>query len=439
MLINGEKSGFRNMLTVALFTALSTELYFSVAAVHFRISPAVLFFAFFLLTLGRRLPVIPTGAVTMGAVFIFRGLLWLIRWDGPLTGTAAAALVRQVFPGAVAYLVYGALFSLFLPERDLASDHRAAVAAGCCDLIGSGLELGLRSALSEEVFRSSETFLLLILVVLVRTLLLYVLLTLWRQYHWMLNKEEHEQRYRQLFLLTAELKNEVYLMKKNSEQIEGVMKEAYLLYEELKEQQQAPELQSASLNIAREVHDIKKDYYRLIQGMEAAMGKNPREDEMDMADLFRILRETGRQDILSRGMSVTLETELDYPFRTVRHYPLMSILMNLVVNAIEAMDSEQREGRILIREDLEGENIRIRVSDSGKGISARRLPHIFEMGYSTKFDQVTGNIYRGVGLVSVKQLAEELLKGSIEVESREGSGTCFTLRFPLKELAGDDV
>ncbi len=47
--------------------------------------------------------------------------------------------------------------------------------------------------------------------------------------------EEHENRYRRLFLMTTGLKNEIYFMRKNSEEIESVMANAYKLYEKLNE------------------------------------------------------------------------------------------------------------------------------------------------------------------------------------------------------------
>ena len=56
------------------------------------------------------------------------------------------------------------------------------------------------------------------------------------------------------------------------------------------------------------------------------------------------------------------------------------------------------------------------------------------MGYSTKFDYKTGNIYRGVGLYGVKATVEEKFGGTIDVDSEYGKGTTFTIRIPAKAL-----
>ena len=56
------------------------------------------------------------------------------------------------------------------------------------------------------------------------------------------------------------------------------------------------------------------------------------------------------------------------------------------------------------------------------------------MGYSTKFDYKTGNIYRGVGLWGVKNTVEEQFKGTIEVVSNPGQGTRFLVGIPAEIL-----
>ena len=83
-------------------------------------------------------------------------------------------------------------------------------------------------------------------------------------YGQLLLRSEHEQRYRRLFLMTANLKTELYFLKKDAEDIEGVMSSAYRLYERL---DGAPEeLTSLALSIARDVHEVKKDNLRIIRG-----------------------------------------------------------------------------------------------------------------------------------------------------------------------------
>ena len=75
------------------------------------------------------------------------------------------------------------------------------------------------------------------------------------------------------------------------------------------------------------------------------------------------------------------------------------------------------------------------VKDNGPGISKRHLPNIFKMGYSTKFDYATGNIYRGVGLCGVKATVEENFGGTISVNSVFGNGTQFTIKIPAEKIS----
>ena len=94
-----------------------------------------------------------------------------------------------------------------------------------------------------------------------------------RQYRALLAKSEHENRYQRLFLMTTGLKTEIYLMHKNSEEIERVMSNAYRLYEQILKLELPGQMQQMGLEIARDVHEIKKDYIRIIQGVEQAIMK----------------------------------------------------------------------------------------------------------------------------------------------------------------------
>lgn len=113
-------------------------------------------------------------------------------------------------------------------------------------------------------------------------------------------------------------------------------------------------------------------------------------------------------------------------------------LMNLASNAFEAMPGG---GTLTVRtancyldkpisgyeEVREGEYVLLSISDTGEGISASSLKHIFEPFYTRK---VMGRSGTGLGLAVVWGAVRDH-QGYINVESREGNGTLFTLYFPV--------
>ncbi|GKT26041.1 sensor histidine kinase, partial [Aduncisulcus paluster] len=92
-------------------------------------------------------------------------------------------------------------------------------------------------------------------------------------YQMLLKREEHENRYRQLVTMLSDLKSEVYFMSNNMEYIEAVMSDAFALYENLEDSQE--ENRQLSLQIAKDVHEIKKNYLRVIHGIDQISDKEP--------------------------------------------------------------------------------------------------------------------------------------------------------------------
>lgn len=108
------------------------------------------------------------------------------------------------------------------------------------------------------------------------------------------------------------------------------------------------------------------------------------------------------------------------------------ILLNLVRNAIDAMP---RGGQLTIELQYGDASRRsplvLRISDTGRGIAADTLPHIFESGFSTKLSAQHPPSGRGYGLAIVRELTLAA-GGSVRVRSRIGQGSCFTLEFPIQ-------
>jgi Histidine kinase-, DNA gyrase B-, and HSP90-like ATPase/Response regulator receiver domain len=114
--------------------------------------------------------------------------------------------------------------------------------------------------------------------------------------------------------------------------------------------------------------------------------------------------------------------------RIVRSNPdlLKQILQNLVGNAIRYT----KEGSVDVVSSIVGDEIKIEVKDTGIGIPADQLPHIFEEFYQIGRDPQEGNGGLGLGLAIAHRLAEKL-HCRIEVESKVGKGSVFSFKLPL--------
>jgi signal transduction histidine kinase len=101
-------------------------------------------------------------------------------------------------------------------------------------------------------------------------------------------------------------------------------------------------------------------------------------------------------------------------------------LLNLLLNAIQAMPAERpggEGGELLVRTIAEKDHVILYISDTGVGIPAENLPHIFDAYFTTKKGGT------GLGLPTTRRIIEEH-NGSISVESEPGKGTNFRIELP---------
>jgi signal transduction histidine kinase len=107
---------------------------------------------------------------------------------------------------------------------------------------------------------------------------------------------------------------------------------------------------------------------------------------------------------------------------------LQEVLLNLLLNASQAMPNEVGRITVTAAEDKRTKEVEIMIKDSGCGIPDENLPHIFDPFFSTK------EVGYGTGLgLSVAHGIIEQHNGTLSVESRVGEGTVFTIRLPLRE------
>ncbi len=117
------------------------------------------------------------------------------------------------------------------------------------------------------------------------------------------------------------------------------------------------------------------------------------------------------------------------PFATIVSAQIEQVLLNLILNARQAMP---RGGhlRLEVRENPRAGMVEIKVADSGCGIAPDRLRLIFEPFYTTKEPDEEGHGGTGLGLSVCRQIIEQH-HGRIRVESLVGKGSTFTVKLPI--------
>jgi signal transduction histidine kinase len=132
----------------------------------------------------------------------------------------------------------------------------------------------------------------------------------------------------------------------------------------------------------------------------------------------------------AQAAGVTLQVEApNLPPVTGDGDRLMQVFSNLVDNALKFTPAG---GRIMLRAELEGGEVKVEVEDSGAGIPAEAIPHIFERFYQA--DRSIKHRFGGAGLgLSIVQRIVEAHNGKVWVESEEGKGSTFTFALPLAE------
>ena len=124
------------------------------------------------------------------------------------------------------------------------------------------------------------------------------------------------------------------------------------------------------------------------------------------------------------GKEIVLEGDEQTVFSCDRTW-LTEAIGNLVKNAL---DHTAQGDRILVRWQQSPCLTQITVEDTGSGIHSEDLYHIFKRFYRSRFSKDTQGV--GLGLPLAKSIVEAH-QGSIEVHSKLGQGTAFTINFPI--------
>ncbi|GLS86000.1 sensor histidine kinase [Cypionkella aquatica] len=179
----------------------------------------------------------------------------------------------------------------------------------------------------------------------------------------------------------------------------------------------------ALLVIINDILDFSK-----IEAERLTLHPEPFDMERTIHEITMLLQPRARE----KGLDLMIDFDMFLPTRYIGDPGrLRQILTNLIGNAVKFTD----KGHVLIRVvGLDGEDgrqdLHVTVEDTGIGISAENLAHIFG-----EFNQVESQSNRkfegtGLGLAITKRLVERM-EGEVWVDSELGKGACFGFRIPL--------
>ena len=158
-----------------------------------------------------------------------------------------------------------------------------------------------------------------------------------------------------------------------------------------------------------------------------ARNQSDRREPQDLTTLVQDVLVLVEKDLQVHRVSLQVEFA-DRPWAEVNASQIQQVLLNLIINARQAMEGGGSL-TITVRSNGDAGMAEISVRDTGGGIPADKLHRIFDPFFSTKQADRQGQGGTGLGLSLCREIMEAH-RGRIRVESAVGQGTTFMLRLP---------
>lgn len=219
--------------------------------------------------------------------------------------------------------------------------------------------------------------------------------------------------------IAHEINNPVAIMVEEAGWIQDLLSE-----EDLKHSENLEEFQNSLNRIRTQGLRCKDITHKLLS---FARKTDPTLKEVQLNDLIREVVALSEKRAKLSNVKVKLGLHEDLPKVQVSPSEIQQVLLNLMNNAIDAMD--KKGGRIDIATLAENASVVIDVADNGPGIAKANLQRIFDPFFTTK------PVGKGTGLgLSICYGIVKKMGGEIIVESDVGRGTTFHVRIPMKSM-----
>ncbi|MBN2331639.1 MAG: response regulator [Deltaproteobacteria bacterium] len=183
-----------------------------------------------------------------------------------------------------------------------------------------------------------------------------------------------------------------------------------------------------------DLFDESADGFARIASIVSKLREFSRSDQSDAMVIFSLNNAVETTLVVAKNeYKYDAEVHLDLApgLPEVKGYPreINQVLLNIIVNAAQAIKEQQRQemGTIRISTFQHQEHLYCQVSDDGPGIKKEHLKHVFDPFFTTK----AVGCGTGLGLNISYDIIVNKHRGELNVESLEGQGTTFTIALPL--------
>ena len=410
----------KKYIIIPLIISLFGEVYFYPFESQFKFSVGIIILNLCILMMDDMSELMLSFLCGLG-VFIIRIFLGVLMFHNGII----FAIVSN-FPSLMYYLIYGVLVKITKVKIYKEQIVNTILLFTLIDSLSNLFESVMRNDINSNIIR------VIILAGIIRSSITYLAYVTYNKQKLFILNSNHQKRYTELNLLISNIQAEMFYLKKSMKDIEKVMSKSYSLYDTYKNNEY---LSEKTLDIAREVHEIKKDHSRILKGFEALIDNFENEDTMAISNVFTIIKDNTSRYIKESNKELKISFHFQKDFTVNTYYNLFALINNLIINSIDECENKDS---IEISEKVDENNIYFEVKDTGKGIDEDILPYIFNPGFTTKYDDITGKASTGIGLSHVRNIIEQL-GGNIEVKSEKNLGTTFILKIPKNSLNGGQI
>ncbi len=416
------------LIILVLVVPIAGELNFHPFNDTFRVSFGTPIF-FFLLLFLRKVPGAIAGLLVGLSVAIFRiSLDWMLQGNFDL---AESFYLR--YPVFFYYFIYGSLFSLCRVNKF----HQKPFIIGCLgisiEIIASMSELAFNHFLILGTTITVSEVNKLIIIAVFRSFFALGFLNMMSLYETKLKEAQVRKENEKMLMHLSTLYVESVHLKKTLQNAELITQEAYQLYRNLQASNDTNDIEMHSkkvLKIAGEVHEIKKDNQRIFAGLSKLLLDKNLSEYIEGHELTEMIVRINEKYAQLLGKEIAFSKNIEGEHNEYHVYTVLSILNNLVANAVEAIEGV---GEVVINAYKQEGNVIFEVIDNGPGIAQKYKALVFKPGFTSKYDQ-TGTPSTGIGLSYIKEMVTEL-GGEVILQDRENEKGCkFVVWLPESSL-----